>query len=208
MAHQSDPRFLVLHASKLKGFAETPAIAAVVGLKPKVVDAHLAELASNGHVMRRDGRIAGWMLTPAGRAEHGAMLAADVDAMGTRTDLDACYRDFLHWNKELLAVCTAWQVKDLDRNIPNDHSDKAYDADVIVRLGGVHEGVTPINARLKVMAVRFDPYSARLKTALDKVKRGEGDWFAKPLIDSYHTVWMELHEDLLASLNIARASEH
>ena len=46
-----------------------------------IVDAHLAELASNGHVMRRDGRIAGRMLTPAGRAEHGAMLAGYVIGM-------------------------------------------------------------------------------------------------------------------------------
>ncbi|MDQ1375434.1 MAG: hypothetical protein QOJ09_2772, partial [Actinomycetota bacterium] len=28
-----------------------------------------------------------------------------------------------------------------------------------------------------------------------------------PLIDSYHTVWFELHEDLLSTLGIERGSE-
>ena len=29
----------------------------------------------------------------------------------------------------------------------------------------------------------------------------------KPMIDSYHSVWFELHEDLLATLGIERGSE-
>ena len=39
------------------------------------------------------------------------------------------------------------------------------------------------------------------------VEQGDTDWFTKPLIDSYHTVWFELHEDLLATLAIERARE-
>ncbi len=36
---------------------------------------------------------------------------------------------------------------------------------------------------------------------------GERDWFTKPTIDSYHSVWFELHEDLLATLGLERAKE-
>ena len=36
---------------------------------------------------------------------------------------------------------------------------------------------------------------------------GDTDWFTKPMIPSYHTVWFELHEDLLATLGIERGSE-
>jgi hypothetical protein len=39
------------------------------------------------------------------------------------------------------------------------------------------------------------------------VRAGEGDWFTSPLVDSYHTVWFELHEDLLATLGLERAEE-
>jgi hypothetical protein len=54
---------------------------------------------------------------------------------------------------------------------------------------------------------RFSGYGPRLATAVDKVEKGDTDWFTKPLIDSYHTVWFELHEDLLATLAIERARE-
>ena len=54
---------------------------------------------------------------------------------------------------------------------------------------------------------RYNPYQGRFVGALTKVQNGEREWFAKPIIDSYHTVWMEMHEDLLATLAIDRASE-
>ena len=39
------------------------------------------------------------------------------------------------------------------------------------------------------------------------MRAGERDWFAKPMIDSYHTVWFQLHEDLLNTLGIERSKE-
>jgi hypothetical protein len=54
---------------------------------------------------------------------------------------------------------------------------------------------------------RFGDYGKRFDLALGKVKNGERDWFAKPMIDSYHTIWFELHEDLLATLGIERSKE-
>jgi hypothetical protein len=39
------------------------------------------------------------------------------------------------------------------------------------------------------------------------VQSGEIEWFTKPMIESYHTIWFELHEDLLASLGLDRAKE-
>ena len=54
---------------------------------------------------------------------------------------------------------------------------------------------------------RFAGYGGRLREALEKVVAGEHEWFTKPVIDSYHTIWFELHEDLLCTLGIERASE-
>ena len=54
---------------------------------------------------------------------------------------------------------------------------------------------------------RFDNYPSRFASALEKVLSGDLDWLTKPIMPSYHTVWFELHEDLLATLGINRASE-
>jgi hypothetical protein len=46
-----------------------------------------------------------------------------------------------------------------------------------------------------------------LAHALERTRAGDADWFTKPTIDSYHTVWFELHENLLATLGIERGTE-
>ena len=45
------------------------------------------------------------------------------------------------------------------------------------------------------------------EAALARLHAGDKDWFTKPLIDSYHTVWFQLHEDLLTTLGIERSQE-
>ena len=60
---------------------------------------------------------------------------------------------------------------------------------------------------LEQVLTRFDNYSSRFATAMQKLLSGELDWLTKPIMPSYHTVWFELHEDLLATLGIDRASE-
>ena len=37
----------------------------------------------------------------------------------------------------------------------------------------------------------------RLSAALEKVHGGDTAAFARPMYDSYHDIWMELHQDLL-----------
>ena len=32
-------------------------------------------------------------------------------------------------------------------------------------------------------------------------------WLVRPLIDSYHTVWFELHEELILAAGLTRESE-
>jgi hypothetical protein len=207
MPHSSEPRLLVLHGLKLKGFAEPDAVAGVVGLEHTMVERLLAALVQEGSAIRRDGRISGFALTAAGRAAHAAGLVAEAEALGHRSVVDEQYRRFLVLNSRLLEVCTAWQVKDLSTNTLNDHTDPAYDAAVVDRLVEIHEQVQPICTSLTSLLVRYSPYSARFTSALVRVRNGEQAWFAKPIIDSYHTVWMEMHEDLLATLSLDRASE-
>ncbi len=208
MASEPDRTFLTLHGLRLKGFADTGALAACARLGQDEVDAELTALAEQQLVLRRDGRVSGWTLTPAGKQEHARRLEAELEACGGRERIEGCYRRFLEVNGELLAVCTAWQVReDKGGQELNDHSDPDYDRAVIDRLAGIDQAVQPVVAELGDCLDRFRPYGARLGDALARVQAGEHEWFTKPTCDSYHTVWFELHEDLLATLGIERGSE-
>ena len=65
----------------------------------------------------------------------------------------------------------------------------------------------PVLAGLAAALSRFGGYASRLQRAVDEVRAGHGEWFDKPLIDSFHSVWFELHEDLLATLGLERSTE-
>ena len=204
MAPSTAPRTLVLHALRLKGFADTPVVAAHTGLSDDEADALLQALREEGLAVRREGRITGWSLTADGRDLHHSLIAEEVDGAGARKDVRAAYKDFLAVNKELLSVCTDWQVRD---GAVNDHADAVYDKGVISRLRDVHGHIDPVCTRLAAILDRFAHYGPRLGNALERVEAGEAEWFTKPVIDSYHTVWFELHEDLLCTLGIERAKE-
>lgn len=182
-------------------------VAELVGLDDAVVTAELERAAESEFVMFREGRRTGWALKPAGRVENERLLAEELDAAGHRDLVQQAYERFLDLNGTMLAVCTRWQVKDADAQELNDHTDAAYDAAVLAELAELDAGVQPICADLSGALDRFSIYSPRFDIALEKLGAGELDWFTKPVMESYHTVWFELHEDLLASLGIDRASE-
>jgi hypothetical protein len=203
----SEARLLVFHGLRLGGFVEPEVVAARYGLPTAQVSELLTAALDAGLARRRDGRVSGWLLTAEGRTEGEQLLAAELDSAGARSAVAAAYERFMQINKELLAACTAWQVRDEGAGTLNDHSDAAYDAQVIARLGEVDGAVQPICAELAATLERFGSYGPRLAEARARVEGGDVDWFTKPMIDSYHTVWFELHEDLLATLGIERSTE-
>ena len=135
------------------------------------------------------------------------------DLTGLRDEVDAAYRRFLDVNQAFLSLCTDWQMRPDPEDpgaepVVNDHTDLVYDGMVIDRLGETDAAVQPVCATLAGVLGRFGDYGDRLARALDRVRSGDPDWFTRPMIDSYHTVWFELHENLLATLGIERAREH
>jgi DNA-binding MarR family transcriptional regulator len=205
MARQPDTRLLVLHGLRLKGFAEAADVAALVGLEPAAVTAELEQLKADELVLYREGRLTGWALTPAGRKAQEQALHAELAGCGARDSVFDAYKRFLDLNNELLVICTAWQMK--DEATLNDHADSAYDESVIDRLHELHERVAPIISDLESTLERYRGYRPRLEASLNRLRSGEPEWFTKPLIDSYHTVWFQLHEDLLNTLGIERSQE-
>jgi len=195
----------VLHALRVKGFAETDVLAEVTHLDDVTVVQALEGFAADGLVSRKQGvDVSGWVLSPQGRAEHQKRLADELDAAGARAAVEARYAEFAELNPVVLQVCTDWQLRD---GALNDHRDAAHDTSVVDRLAEAHERARPVLTGLATALPRFAGYADRLQHALDQVRAGRREWFDKPLIDSYHSVWFELHEDLLATLGLERSTE-
>jgi hypothetical protein len=184
-----DDCWLVLHEVRLRGvFDGSDEIVEV-----RVVDAGFAVRASKGLRLTPSGRE---VHTTWARVEPGGELEAAVDR---------AYQHFLLLNRELNRVCNDWQVR--PGGSPNDHADPTYDWSVIDRLATIDDRVAPILRTTAQRVTRFSGYRARLRYARDRVNDGEHEWLTSPRIDSYHTVWMQLHEDLLLALGLDRASE-
>ncbi|MFJ7987260.1 transcriptional regulator [Streptomyces sp. NPDC096351] len=206
----SAPELLALHAVRLKGVADDAEAAARYGLDAEVVGEALLDHEARGWVTRRAfAGTRGWTLTDSGRAEGERLLAGELARAGLGPFVRQRYETFLAHNARCLRACTDWQVRadGTGRLAVNDHGDAVWDGrvlDELTALGRVIEGLTEeLGARID----RFAGYGPRFTGALARVRRGELSWVDRVKEDSCHTVWMELHEDLLATLGIARGEE-
>jgi hypothetical protein len=208
MLPPSDPRLLVLHGLQLKGHAPAAALAETVELPVAVVERELVDLAGEGLVVEREHAPAGWGLTPAGREAAARLVADEVDSAGARGAVTDAYRRFRALNAGVLDACSRWQVRDVaGAAVRNDHRDARYDARVVADLSRLQRRANPVVDDLAGTLDRYRSYGPRLRRALAMVEAGDGDWFTKPSLPSYHTVWFELHEDLLTTLGLDRAAE-
>lgn len=149
-----------------------------------------------GHATARGAHL---ILTPDGR------VAADIAFVLSGDHADAtttAYSQFLPLNTELIRVCHDWQVR--AGGVANDHRDATYDWGVIDRLAAIDDRIGPVVRRLGTAVTDFAGYRPQLRTARSRVENGDHDWFTSPRIDSYHTLWMELHEHLLVGLGLER----
>jgi hypothetical protein len=203
-----DATTLVLHAVRLGRGESADTVAARFDLDAERVAMILDDAAVSGWVQFRTGRFGGWNLTTAGRAHGERLLRDELDRAGTGERIDADYLRFRGLNPELLSICTDWQVVERGGiQVPNPHDDDQHDAMVVERLRSLHRRTIDVVDSLAEALDRFDGYADRLANALDLVVTGSVDWLTRPTVDSYHTVWFELHEDLLATTGRTRADE-
>ena len=205
---ESSPRLLALHGLRLKGVAEAAVLAEMMDVPADDLHAELERLEDGDLVTYRYGRMAGYQLTPEGRAMWKRLLEDELAETGARPAIDAAYTDFRGVNDRLLGVCTAWQIRDIDgERVANDHLDTAYDDGVRGQLVELHGLIEPVLDALGAALARFGGHQRRLRHALERVQAGDHDYFTKPMFPSYHSSWFELHEDLLATLGRERSSE-
>lgn len=193
----------VLHALRCAGASGLARVASFTGLEESDVESELIDLAVAGLVTHHSG-FGGWALTEPGRAADAGRITAELETAGARPALTEAFDGFLVLNPELLDLCTAWQVRSVDGVMTvNDHTDTDYDARVLGLFTEFHERAVVVIAALAAAVPRFGRYEARLAEALARATAGELEYLADT-IASFHTVWAELHEDLLATLGIAR----
>jgi hypothetical protein len=202
MAYVSDPAFRSFHALRIKGFATVQTIAEVADLSVDDADDHLRVLRDRELALYREA-LDLWQLTPAGKVAHVDALAADVPDEVAQS-LRSSYSPFLELNEVFKVLCTDWQLRD---GLPNDHENETYDGSVIARLGLVHEQAMPVVDAMGNVLDRLSPYGQRLTAARQRLLDGNTKMLTGVMCNSYHDVWMELHEDLLLTQRLDRASE-
>jgi pyruvate, orthophosphate dikinase len=191
----------VLRTIAIKGFALLEGIADAALSSPDAVRPVVDDLVADGHIEASAGA---YKLTDAGRSRADDRLTAERMAWGVEraaAALDA----FLDIDHRVKDIVTAWQMR--DPQTVNDHSDADYDTSVLDRLAAVHSDVTAWLEPIEPNLPRLRDYDVRLTRALQAARGGDTRYVASPRIDSYHTVWFELHEDLIQLAGRTREEE-
>lgn len=194
---------LSLHGLTLKQLASAEQLETILEQDTATVSAHLEAAVGAGYAMAARGA---YMITPAGREHLDATYPTAFADQRTNPELVATLADFEQGiNKQMLALMTSWQTVTVDgTQQPNDHSDADYDAKVVDKLARLHERAESVLAPF----VGADPltkrFVSRLDGALQQVDRGDHDYVSNVRLDSYHTVWYQMHEHLLRMMGEER----
>lgn len=185
---------LTLHAVRLRGFAEADALAARFDLDPHDTHERLRDHEALGHVSHAAfAGLAGWSLTERGRRHGEQLLAVErTRTPGADQAVRAAHTAFLPLNSRLRTAVTDWQLH------------RRPGAEVLDELAALSGALEPVGRRLAEALPRFRGYATRFSAALDSARAGEPGWVDGTGFDSCHTVWFELHEDLIATLGLTR----
>jgi pyruvate, orthophosphate dikinase len=191
----------LLRLLSLKGRGAPDILADSLSLPSNVVAAAYMPLCQRGLCSKVGDNL---RLTRPGQEHMEALLAAER----ARTDpaaVLALYEEFCVLNAELKQIMTAWQVK--GDGTPNDHLDAGYDAGMLQRLADLHARAEPLLRRLANLVPRLAAYPVRLARAQSRIAAGDHGYVAKIIVDSYHTVWFELHKELITLAGLNQAAE-
>jgi hypothetical protein len=209
-SYPSAPDDLVLHAMRVLGVASLARIASHYDLDEDDVEDLLLDFGGRGWVSHASfGGRSGWYLTDDGRVEDERRMAAEVELAGVRAAVVDAHAAFLRLNQRFGRACTNWQIRPTvaDPMAANDHSNWVWDERVLRSLESLGRELEPVTGALTASLARFDGYGGRYSAAIAKVNAGKRDWVDALEVDSCHTVWIQLHEDLLATLGIPRGSD-
>jgi hypothetical protein len=194
--------FDALHGLALRKFGSAEQVASLLGADAAAVTTLLGESATQGMAMAAKGN---FMCTPKGQQWLAAEYPARFADQRADAAMLAAVEQFETVNRELKQAITDWQTLTVaGTTVPNDHSDAEHDTRVLDRLARIDERAERILRTLAQGLPRFARYAERLGHALELADNGETQYVSGAKIDSYHTVWFELHEDLIRVLGRTR----
>ena len=192
MSNASDTeRLRLLQGLRLKGRGDVARIAGAWGFPESEAAGCLAELVAQGWVEERQGSFA---LSEAGELLRAQLLEAerarvDADAM------DSLYADFCLLDPAFKQVVADVQLGKLER------------ADSAQHITPLHQSLEALLARVSELLPRLDPYAKRFGEALAALRQGDSRYLASPLVESYHGIWFEFHEELIQASGRSRVDE-
>jgi pyruvate,orthophosphate dikinase len=189
----------VVRALAIKGTATVEQLVESLAAELEAVSALLEQLYESAFVETASGQL---RLTAPGKLHAADLFAADRSALGR---CEERLEEFHAFDGRMKQIVTAWQVRDVAGDqVLNDHTDTAYDAAVLDDLAALHDDTV---AWLELLSSipRFATYRSRLARSLDLARGGDQRYVASPRVDSYHSVWFELHEDLIRLAGKKRA---
>ena len=190
---------LVLHTLRVRGFVTPDGFAASLGDHPGDIVSGLVEGGLVRHIDKRDM----YGLLPPGRERQEALLE-QYAGPEVRAGIAAHYDRFIALNEEFKRLCTDWQLRDGN---PNDHSDADHDRACIARLAALADESRPVVTAMSAALPRLARYVGRLAAAAGAVAHGDSSKFTGVMCESFHDIWMELHEDLIVLQRIDRVAE-
>jgi pyruvate, orthophosphate dikinase len=188
----------------IKASVTPDALAAALMSSTTQVQPVLHRLVADGLAERAGGM---FRLTGKGRLRARELMSGEQERWGHDRAL-AALDGFAALDGRMKQTVTAWQLKDLgSTQMPNDHSDAEYDEDVLAQLAALHDATASWLSSLDPAPQRLHAYCRRLERALRHARGGDERFVASPRVDSYHSVWFELHEDLIRLAGRSRAEE-
>ena len=182
----------VLRLVVLRHRTDTDAVVAVTGASAAAVRVAVDRLHAAGSIARTDGWI---VATDVGCSLVDDAVSAVVERHGPA--FAELLDRFQTPDGALKALVTDWQLHGVD-SVPDPGAGLRVD---------VHELIVPVLGEASVLEPRLDRYRARLEHAVVAVESGDHRYLAHPSVDSYHGVWFELHEELIALAGTDRSSE-
>lgn len=186
----------LLFALKLGGRLSAADLALRCGLSPSEAEAELERLRNEGLV--RPGSSGGLeRLSEAGHAKAATVLVRERESLGV--EIEGLLPAFDRSNASLKELLRRWQLRPLGpTTVVNDHADSAYDDRVLADLGALIAEAESWLDRLPTAPPRYARYRARLAAAVKRAGQGEPAFVSGLDVDSVHSIWWQLHADLLA----------
>jgi hypothetical protein len=146
-------------------------------------------------------------LTPEGRKRALLEFAQDTCDLGKEL-IDTVYERFGPLDQHLKVVITKWQLSGARRNGQMREARELIDGEPIAdQLSEIHERAVKLLSELGKRLNRYLDYRNRLTAALGRIHERDYRFVASPLLDSYHAIWFELHEDLILLSGRSRSEE-